>query len=182
MSNDRSKSASETADERHLELAREEGEAYQRSFRHVARDVAHAGDETRAGDYVIGFAQELAEGTYAPGDGGGLEWIEPQTENCHLEVGVADAADGRFVPHLSVSATLVTPDADEIGPVDLPFVWDPGASHYGANLTVPGDGIYDVEVHVEPASFHRRDRDNGARFDEPVLVRFEGVDVACGQR
>lgn len=182
MSNDLSKTASEEADERHLHLAREEGEAYQRSFRHMARDVAHEGDETRAGDYVIGFAQEPAEGMYAPDDGGDLEWIEPQTENCHLEVAVGDAADGRFVPHLSVAATLVSPDGDEIGPVDLPFVWHPGVYHYGANLTVPGDGSYDVEVHVEPAPFHRHDRDNGDRYAEPVVVRFEGVDVACGQR
>jgi len=182
MSNDLTKTASEEADGRQLALAHEEGVAYQRAFRHVARDVAHAGDETEAGDYVIGFAQEPAEGRYVPDEAGGLEWVEPRTENCHLVVGVSDAADGRFVPHLSVTATLEPADGEGVGPVECPFVWHPGLYHYGSTLTVPGDGTYDVTVHVEPAAFDRHDRENGDRYATPVDVRFEDVDVACGQR
>lgn len=182
MSEDVTKTTSEEADQRHLTLAREEGEAYLRSFRHMAENVANSGDEQQAGDYVIGYAQEEAEGLYAPDEDGDLEWIEPQTENCHLAVAVGDAADGRFVPHLSVDATFVAPGGDEIGPVDLPFLWHPGLSHYGANVTVPGDGTYELRIRVDPASFHRHDEANGDRYADPVRVVFEDVDVKCGQQ
>lgn len=181
MSDEPARTTSEEVDARHLELAREEGETYQRSLRHMTEDVAHAGGVRESGDYVIGFAQEAAEGMYHLRDGA-LEWIEPSAENCHLEVAVADAADGRFVPHLSVSVNLTAADGEEIGPTELPFVWHPGLNHYGANLTVPGDGTYDVRVRVEPATFPRHDEVNGDRFAEAVEVLFEDVDVKCGQR
>lgn len=180
MSSEPNRTTSEALDQRHLELARAEGEAYQRSLRHVIEDVAHTGGTKTRGDYVVGFAQQSAVGIYQLRDGG-LEFIEPSTENCHLEVAIADAADGRFVPHLSVTATLTSADGEEIGPVDLPFLWHPGFHHYGANLTVPGDGPYALRIAVEPATFGRHDEANGDRFDERVNVSFEDVDVSCGQ-
>lgn len=180
MSDESTKQPSEEADERHLELAREEGEAYQRSLRHMIEDVAHTGAMSEEGDYVVGIAQEKAEGMYRLRDGD-LEFVEPNAENCHLEVAVADAADGRFVPYLSVRATLTADDGEEVGPAEMPFLWHPGLYHYGANLTVPGDGAYDVSVEVEPAAFGRHDRENGDRYGEPVEVVFEDVDVECGQ-
>jgi uncharacterized protein involved in high-affinity Fe2+ transport len=119
---------------------------------------------------------------YHPTDGGELEWIEPADgENCHLEVAVSDAADGRFVPELDVSARLVSEDGTEVGPVEVPFVWHPGLHHYGVNLSVPGDGTYAVHVHVEPPSFPRHDETNGDRYAEPVDVTFEDVDVETGR-
>lgn len=180
MSDEPARTTSEAVDQRHLDLARGEGEAYQRSLRHMVEDVAHSGAMKDAGDYVVGIAQEEAEGTYQLQDGD-LEFVEPTAENCHLEVAVADAADGRFVPHLSVSAEISKEDGETVGPVDLPFLWHPGLYHYGANLTVPGDGTYDVLVRIEPPTFGRHDRKNGDRYAEPVDVRFEDVDVRCGQ-
>lgn len=181
MSNDPSKTPSEAADQRHLELAHGEGEAYQRSLRHLIEDVAHSGDQQQAGDYVVGFAQEPAEGLYHHRDGD-LEFLEPTAENCHVAVAVADAVDGRFVPTLPVSVTLRSGDGEEVGPVDLPFVWHPGVYHYGANVAVPGDGVYDLRVEIGPAEFQRHDQENGDRYAEPVEVLFEDVDVKCGQR
>ena len=181
MSDGSPKRTSQEADQRLLDLAREEGDAYRRSLDHLIEDVAHTGGTTEAGDYLVGFAQEPAEGMYELQDGD-LAFVEPTAENCHLEVAVADAADGRFVPHLSVAATLTTADGEEVGPVEVPFVWHPGLSHYGTNLTVPGDGTYDLRVEVEPATFPRHDRTNGDRYGEGVTVEFEGVDVKCGQK
>lgn len=180
MSDDPGKAASEEAGGRLLELAREEGEAYQRSLRHVVEDVAHSGAIQTAGDYVVGLAQREAEGLYRLRDGE-LAFVEPTAENCHLGVAVADAADGRFVPHLSISAELTTADGESVGPVDLPFRWHPGLHHYGSNLTVPGDGTYDVDVRIDAPSFARHDRENGDRYRESVTVRFADLDVACGQ-
>lgn len=180
MTNGSAKTTSEEVDQRHLDLASEEGEAYQQSVRHMIEDVAHTGGTTEAGDYVVGFAQEQAEGLYQLDDGE-LTFVEPTAENCHLEVVVADAADGRFVPHLSVTAEVTAEDGETVGPVDLLFLWHPGLYHYGANLTLPGDGAYDIRVQIEPAAFGRHDEQNGDRYGEPVDVVFEDVDVACGQ-
>ncbi len=173
--------ASEEVDERQLELAREAGDAYGAALHYMVEEVVHSGGSQRAGDFVVAYAQEEAEGLYEPRGDGDLEWVEPDDENCHLEIAVTDAADGRFVPHLSVQATLTAEDGSEVGPVELPFLWHPGLFHYGANLTLPGDGRYDLQVRVEPPTFHRHDRTNGRRYAEPVTVTFEGVDIETGQ-
>jgi uncharacterized protein involved in high-affinity Fe2+ transport len=180
MTDDPAKTASEEADQRQLDLAASEGEAYQRSLKYMIEEVAHTGAMKEAGDYVVGIAQEEAEGMYQLQDGE-LAFVEPTTENCHLEVAVADVADGRFVPHLSVTARLSAEDGETVGPVDVPFLWHPGLYHYGSNLTVPGDGTYDVRVQIDPPSFGRHDEQNGDRYGDPVEVTFEDVDVKCGQ-
>jgi hypothetical protein len=67
-------------------------------------EVADMGEEKRAGPYLVGYAIEKAEGMYQPGDNGELVWHEPEEENLHLEVSVRDAADGRFIPELTIHA------------------------------------------------------------------------------
>ena len=180
MSKGASKEPSEEVDERQLELARKEGEAYQRSIRYMAEEVANTGGMTEAGDVQVAFAQEEAEGMYHLRDGD-LEWVEPDDENCHLEVAVSDAADGRFIPELDVEATLEPEDGEEVGPVEVPFVWHPGLHHYGVNLSVPDDGEYTIKIHVEPPTFPRHDETNGDRYGESIDVEFEGVEIETGQ-
>ena len=174
------KTTSDEVDERQLELAKEEGEAYTRSLDYMIDEVAHTGDLTTVDDYVVGFAQEEAEGMYAPA--GDLEWTEPDEENCHLEVAVTDAAVGRFVPELTVRATLSPNDGGEdVGPFEVPFIWHPGLHHYGKNVEVPGDGEYDITIEVDPPAFMRHDEENGDRYAESVEVTFEGVEVETGR-
>ena len=180
MSPEIDKQPSDEADERQLELAMEEGEAYQRSLRYMTEEVAETGDLTTAGDFEVAFAQEEAEGMYHVSDGD-LTWAEPDDdENCHIEIAVCDAADGRFVPGLEVTATLVPEDGDEVGPVEIPFVWHPGLYHYGRNLSVPGEGTYSIRVHVEAPTFPRHDETNGDRYGEAVDVEFEDVEIETG--
>lgn len=172
---------SEEVDERHLELARRAGDAYLEAADHMIEDVADAGARTTEGDYVVGFAQESAEGMYRMRDGG-VEWVEPAEDaNCHLEVLVASAADGRFLPGVTVRATMEDDEGTEVGPERIPFVWHPGVYHYGKNLEVPGDGTYSLTVEVEPPEFPRHDRTNGDRFAEPVEVHFEDVELTTGR-
>jgi hypothetical protein len=171
---------SDEVDERHLELAREAGDRYLEAADHMIESVAETGERTETGDVVVGFAQEEAEGMYRLGEDG-LEWDEPSAgENCHLEVIVASAADGRFLPGLTVRATLAHEDGHEVGPTDIPFVWHPGLYHYGRNLQLPGDGSYTLTVAVDPAGWPRHDERNGARFRDPVEVRFEDVELRTG--
>lgn len=67
--------------------------------------MARDGGEQRAGDYLVGYAVEGAEGMYE-WVGGALGWRDPGDDNVHVEVAVRDAGDGRFVPAVRVVATL----------------------------------------------------------------------------
>lgn len=174
---------SDEADARQLALARREGEAYGEALEYMVSEVADTGGEQRGGDYVIAFAQERAEGMYRPGANDELAWEEPAAgENCHLEIAVRDAGDGRFVPYLTVRVMLTPAEGGQrVGPVVLPFLWHPGLYHYGANLAVAGDGEYSLHVRVEPPSFPRHDRTNGRRYAECVEVEFPRVRITTGR-
>lgn len=174
----------ETSDEsnaQQLEFAREQGSAYERALKHMAKEEADTGGEQAAGDYVIAYALEKAEGMYALVDGE-LEWQEPEEENLHVEVSVRDGADGRFTPGLKVHATLVDADGNEVGTHEQPFLWHPWLFHYGRNWKVPGEGTYTLRVRVDPPAFMRHDKKNGKRFAEPVEVEFSGVKVKTGRK
>jgi uncharacterized protein involved in high-affinity Fe2+ transport len=133
----------------------------------------------RSGDYLVGYAEEKAEGLYLLRNGR-LEWTEPKAENAHLEVSVSDAADGRFIPYLKVRATLVAPNGRTLGPYDIPFVWHPGLYHYGRNIVVPSDGAYTVRIRIEAPQFPRHDETNGRRYAEPVEVVFKDAKFKTG--
>ena len=165
---------------RQLELARAQGEAYGRALEHMTGQVASDGGELPAGEYLVGYAVEEAEGMYHLVDGE-LTWHDPGDANAHLEVSVRDAADGRFVPGLRVTATLVDPSGKEVGTHEQPMLWHPMLYHYGRNWQVPTDGEYLLRVHVDPPTFHRHDEVNGRRFAEPVDVEFSGVRIQRGK-
>lgn len=168
------------ADQQQLDLARRQGDAYGDAVMHMAEQVAQAGGQQRAGDYLVGYAIEEAEGMYAFDDGA-LSWQEPDSENLHVEVVVRDAGDGRFLPGCGVTVTLVDADGVEVGTHEQPLLWHPMLYHYGRNWTVPGDGTYMVRVHISPPRFMRHDEVNGRRFTEDVTVEFTDVTVTTGQ-
>jgi Fe2+ transport protein len=163
-----------------LDAARAQGQAYGRAVGLMTMVVADDGRQQRAGDYIVGYAVEKAEGMYEWVEGG-LEWRAPERENLHLEITVRDAGDGRFVPALRVLATLVDPDGDEVGTHEQPMLWHPMLYHYGRNWELPCDGDYTLRVQVDPPRFPRHDEVNGRRFMEPVDVEFTGVHVERGR-
>lgn len=172
---------SDEADKNQLTMAKAEGDAYQKSLEYMVKDVADAGGKTHAGDYIVGYAQERAEGMYMLGREGKLEWAEVEDENCHLEVSVSDAADGRFIPYLKIHATLTPESGEAVGPTEIPFVWHPGVYHYGKNLKVPGSGRYTLHIRIEPPTFMRHDEVNGQRYADTVAVTFEDVQIETGR-
>ncbi len=176
-----SEKPSDEADQRQLDMAREEGAAYQRSLSYMVEQVADTGRRQRAGDYIVGFAQERAEGMYLLRGEGELEWVEPEEENCHLEISVSDAGDQRFIPGLEIEATLTDPDGSQVGPFHLPFLWHPGLYHYGRNVKLPGDGLYTLKVRISPPRFMRHDRTNGCRYARTVEVEFADVEIRTGK-
>lgn len=180
MANNPAKQPSDEVDENQIQQARTEGEAYHTSVTYMTSKVANAGGLKQSGDYYVGFAQEEAEGMWELRGENDFEFVEPDDENCHVEIVVTDAEDKRFIPHLDISATLSNDDA-EVGPFDVPFLWHPGLHHYGRNVELPESGTYDLRVTVEPPTFHRHDEANGDRYGETVEVTFEDVDVETGQ-
>lgn len=167
---------SDEAKKDQLEMARRQGEAYVKALKEMANKEADDGGEKRAGQYVVAYAVEKAEGMYQQKNGE-LRWTEPENENCHVEVSVRDAADNRFIPGLTVHVRLVDENGEEVGRHRQPFLWHPWLYHYGLNWRIPAPGAYTLRVRIEPPTFMRHDRENGRRFAEEVLVEFDGVDL-----
>lgn len=172
--------ASDESTKKQLELARAQGEALQRAVREMTQNEAH-GQLRQVGDYLVGYAVEEAEGLYHR-QNGRLVWQEPEDENVHVEVVVADSADQRFIPGLTVHATLIDEQGKEIGTHTQPFLWHPWLYHYGRNWRVPSDGEYTLRVHIEAPDFSRHDQINGRRYADPVTVEFTGVKIETGQK
>ena len=169
---------SDEADADQLDLARAQGDRYVAALQHMVEEVANGGAEKRAGQYVVAFAHEEAEGMYRLDDGE-LVWQEPDG-NIHLEISVRDAADDRFIPGLTVYLTVLDESGQAVGTEVMPFLWHPWLYHYGRNWTIPGDGRYTLRVRIEPPTFMRHDEKNGQRYAEPVLVAFEDVELETG--
>jgi hypothetical protein len=104
---------SDEADQTLLRLAREQGAATEKALEYMLHQQAVAGQETRAGDYLVAYAVEYAEGFYArAGDELSYQRTDASAEtNVHVEVCVRDGADGRFIPGLNVYATSSAPSA-----------------------------------------------------------------------
>jgi hypothetical protein len=168
--------------EEELRLARKQGEAARKAFVYFAGMEGEEWREQSAGDYVIGCVVKPAEGFYHRRDSL-LEWRAPEaSENAHIDVSVRDGADGRFVPGLTVFATVIDSEGREIGTHRQPFVWHPWIYQYGQNWQLAGDGKYAIRVRIEPPDFPRRDRINGRRYADAVEVEFAGVAVATGRK
>jgi hypothetical protein len=68
---------------------------------------------SRAGHDLIALVNEQAEGMCAPSNDAALVWREaPEKANAHIEVAVADAGDGRFLPGLTVDVTVLDGDTE----------------------------------------------------------------------
>lgn len=172
---------SDEASSEQLRLAREQGRALQHALDYMINKEAHDGGEIRAGDYLVGYAVEEAEGMYHMRDGK-LEWQESENKNVHLEVSVRDGADSRFVPGLTVYATLLDGDGNGVGTHQQPFLWHTWLYHYGRNRQVSGDGEYTLRIRIDPPNFGRHDKKNGKRFAEPVEVEFNGVKIKTDKK
>ena len=55
---------SDEASKEELRLAREQGEAYRKALVYMVQEEAGDGAEQPAGDYLVGYAVEAAEGMY----------------------------------------------------------------------------------------------------------------------
>jgi hypothetical protein len=171
---------SDEATEEQLKLAQAQGDAYVKALQEMTQREAHGG-EREAGEYIVGYAVEDAEGMYHQHDGK-LMWMEAGEENAHIEIAVRDGADNRFIPGLTVQVTVVDAQGKEVGTHVQEFLWHPWLYHYGRNWRLPGDGEYTLRVRIEAPEFMRHDKTNGKRFAEPVEVEFSKVKIKTGQK
>lgn len=167
---------SDEATAEQLALARTQGQAYLKALNVMVEEIADTGGEQPAGDYVVAYAIEDAEGLYSF-QGDELVWQEPDQENKHFEIALRDGSDDRFVYGATVFMTLIDDQGAELARHELPLLWHPWLPHYGGNWYVPHEGTYDLRVEVLPPSTPRHDEKNGKRYPRPVEVVFEGVDI-----
>jgi hypothetical protein len=172
--------SSDEATQEQLRMAKAQGKAYEEALVHMTQKEAE-GEEKAAGDYLVAYAVEDAEGMYEFVDGE-LMWHEPDRENAHFEIAVRDGADGRFIPGLTIYLTVRDKDGKEIGTHLQPFMWHPWLYHYGRNWVLPGNGEYTLHVRIDPPTWHRHDDKNGKRYAKPVEVEFRNVQVKTGQK
>lgn len=161
-------------------LAKAEGTAYGAALKYLTTNEAGDSGEREIGDYIVGYAIEEAEGLYHMKDGR-LVWEEPTDFNCHLEIVVRSASDGRFLPGLKVRVRLLDPGRQVVLETTLPFLWHPWIHHYGANCQVPDAGQYILHVHIDAPDFPRHDRINGKRFQENVETEFD-IKIKTGRK
>jgi hypothetical protein len=177
---DKKLTVSDEGDSPGLRLGRAEGEAYGAILQHMLQNVADVGALLESGDYQIAYASEKAEGMYVERDGR-FDWDEPTDQNVHLEIVVRDRADGRFIPELDVSVTLIDAAGREIGTFRHPLLWHPYLYHYGRNWRIPSDGRYSLRVRFPAPHFRRHDKENGDRFSEGADVTFKDVRLKTGR-
>jgi hypothetical protein len=168
---------SDEATQDELDMARHQGDVFGDALDHMITSVADRGEEIHAGPYLVSYAIEEAEGMYEPDENGELVWQEPENENVHLEVSVRDAADGRFIPELTVHARLINSRGVDVGMHRQHFIWHPWVYHYGRNWHVEKSGDYSLEVRIEAPTFARHDKKNGKRYAEDVEVTFSPVKI-----
>lgn len=171
---------SDEAKQEQLDMAKAQGQAYQKALEHMANEEAH-GETKSAGNFQVSYVVEAAEGMYHQMDGD-LVWQEPKDENAHIEIVVQDGSDLRFIPGLSVHFTVIDQNDKVIGTHQHPFLWHPWLFHYGRNWKLPGDGEYTIRVHIDAPGFMRHDKENGKRYADPVDVEFSKVKIKTGQK
>jgi hypothetical protein len=173
------KTPSNEADAAQLDIAGMQGDMYGKALQAMREESGAV--MQRAGDYLVVLVQEDAEGMWSLDDGR-LVWHEAaEVANGHLEIAVADAADGRFVPGLDITLTVLH-DGRELFTTNMPFLWHPFLYHYGTNFRMPGEGTYTVTVHIEPPTYMRHDPINGKRYAEPIDVTFADVEFHPGRK
>lgn len=128
-----------------------------------------------------GYAVGEANGMYHLMNGK-LQWEEPQDENAHFEVAVRDGADGRFIPQLTVYATLVDSEGTERSERI-----SSGSSSIRACITTGAIGGHRATARTRCACGSKRLNftviivSDGKRYAEPVEVEFSNVEIQTGQ-
>ncbi len=131
----------------------------------------------RAGDYLVAVLPDHPSDRYEWVDSR-LTWRLPAPDaTVRVDVAVADAIDGRFVPGLTIYVAAEH-DGRTYAAQQCPFRWHPTLHRYATDLRLPA-GTYDLVVRIGAAGFARDNRTAGRRYADPVTLRFPHVQLAA---
>ena len=99
-----------------------------------------------------------------------MVWQDAANANAHVWVFVQDGADGRIVPPLNIRLIVQSKDGKTIEQKVLPYALMPMVNGYGENISLPGNGSYQIKIEIEPPLYRRHDPYNGDRFTQPVTA------------
>lgn len=167
-----------------IDLARLEGDAVDRPLVAMLRGPEASGAQVRSGDYIVAAMLQPARG-YWNTRGGKLNYSSPNNSVgpvAHLDVSIRDAVTGRFLPGLTVRATILNSRKKEIDTYAMPFMWHPWMNHYGLNVPSPGSGRYTIRVRAEAPAFRRYGSTALRKFNRPVDVEIRDVRFATTEK
>lgn len=162
------------------DVAKAQGIAFSLALNEMKKQDTHAAKEVD--DYIVSMACENAEGMYMFNNDDKLEWQIPGEEkNQHIEIVVQDKEDKRFIPSLEIHCKL-SDENKQVAEFNIPFVWHPFLYHYGANITIPKEGMYSAEVTIKKPTFGRHDETYGKRYAKDVTVTLGPVSLKPGRK
>jgi hypothetical protein len=170
-------SESDEATLQQLQLAKAQGDAEGAALDELRHGGAVASGEMPAGEYDVTWILLPAQGWYAPGTAGALEWHRPAAGSANLSVVVRDAADGRTVPGLGVQIDYLDAAGRSLRRDSLPFAWYEDLNRYGDDVVLPA-GVRALRVTLAPPTYDRHDPVNGDRYADTVMAEFGDVRLA----
>lgn len=162
-------------------LGEAQGATYKSALQYMVSDEAAQGEKQSHDDLIIAYAVEEAEGMYMP-EQDTFMWSEPEQENAHIEIAVADRYTGRFLPGCDVMVSVIHEDGTVLGTELHEFLWHPWLHHYGRNWHIPEAGLYSLHVEITPPRIARHDKKNGNFFTHPVTALFKEVSLPIGKK
>jgi hypothetical protein len=130
-----------------MRLTRLEGSAESAVVDWVLNHSGPLKGDTRAGEFRVAFTLTPAEGWWEMAGEGKLAWHEAPANHVHLRVFVLDRRDGRLVPGLTVGATVIDVNGNEL-PAAMAFGWYPLLNAYGGNIPLSSDGSYRFRIRI----------------------------------
>jgi Fe2+ transport protein len=152
-------------------------EGVRAEYSKMAEEIAHEGGDRRAGDWLVGYLVEGAEGWFERRDGE-LRWRAPVAgETHHIEILPREADSGRLVPDVSVTLEVVESGGKRVARKPLRF-YHAEFFHYAENFALPSAGRYTLKATIGPPPFRRHgERDEAPPLQEGATVTFADVEI-----
>ncbi len=102
-------------------------------------------------------------------------------ENAYIGIAVHSATDFHFIKNLIVIVTVIDEKGNVIGKQRHFYHRRPQTHNYGMNWILPCDGLYTIQVYVEPSDFKWEEDVNEGTSPAIVEVEFPHVMIKTGQ-
>lgn len=132
------------------------------------------------GDYLIAYMVEKARELQYLKEG--EEVMEKlQNENAYIGIAVHSASDLHFIENLIVMVTVIDEKGSVIGKQRHFYHKRPQIHYYAMNWILPGDGLYTLQVQIDPSALKWEGGMNDKKPHEIVKVEFPHILIQTGQ-